>query len=86
MLRMLVQFVLVLFVVRLVLRAIAPFRSKNRAGAPPRPQTTDLVFDAMCNTYLPRDRALRAMVGGREQHFCSPECRAKAALQLNPVS
>lgn len=85
-LRMLVQFVLVLFIVRLVLRAIAPFRIKRGAGAAPQPKTADLVLDAVCNTYVPRDRALRAMVGGREQHFCSPECRAKAALQFNPVS
>lgn len=80
------QFVLVLFIVRLVLRAIAPFRGRSGAGAPPKPRTADLVLDAVCNTYVPRDRALRATIGGREQHFCSPECRSKAALQLNPVS
>lgn len=42
-------------------------------------QNADLVFDSICNTYLPRDRALHAVVGGREQHFCSAECRGRAA-------
>jgi hypothetical protein len=32
----------------------------------------------VCDTFLPRSRALMAVVDGREQHFCSPACRERA--------
>ena len=38
----------------------------------------DLVRDRVCNTFLPRESALRAMVSGREEHFCSAACRDRA--------
>jgi hypothetical protein len=38
----------------------------------------DLVRDRVCNTFVPRDRALRALVAGREEHFCSTACRDQA--------
>jgi hypothetical protein len=38
----------------------------------------DLVRDRVCNTFLPRARALPAVVGGREEHFCSVACRDRA--------
>jgi hypothetical protein len=37
-----------------------------------------MVRDRVCDTFLPRSRALMAVVDGREQHFCSPECRERA--------
>ena len=37
------------------------------------PETTELVMDPTCKTYLPRDKAIEAM----GQYFCSLECRDK---------
>jgi hypothetical protein len=37
-----------------------------------------LVRDHVCDTFLPRSRALVATVDGREQHFCSEACRDRA--------
>ena len=37
-----------------------------------------MVRDEVCNTYLPREDALRAVQDGREVFFCSEECRRKA--------
>jgi hypothetical protein len=73
----------VLLVVRFLSRAVAAFARTAWPGSFAPPVATprfgpDLVRDRVCNTFLPRDRALSAIVGGREQHFCSPECRAKA--------
>jgi len=49
----------------------------------PRPApATDMVRDRVCDTFLPRSRALVAMVDGREQHFCSAECRDRARRLL----
>ncbi len=46
----------------------------------------DLVRDRICNTFLPRDRAVRAMVSGREEHFCSEACRDRALTAASQAS
>jgi hypothetical protein len=73
----LVKFIFTFVVVSLILRLIFPSR---RAAAPAAGQKggVDLVRDRVCNTFLPRARALPAVIGGREEHFCSPACRDRA--------
>jgi hypothetical protein len=80
-----------LLIVRMVLRALA---GVSRGTIPPRdagsrPGTkavADLVRDRMCNTFLPRDRAVRATVSGREEHFCSEACRDRALTAASQAS
>jgi hypothetical protein len=67
---------LVLLVLRLIFRAVAALRRPAPPGEP-RP-SGELVRDRVCNTFVPRERAIRARVGGREEHFCSPGCRDRA--------
>jgi hypothetical protein len=43
-----------------------------------------MVRDRVCDTFLPRSRALVATVAGREQHFCSPACRDRALRLAAP--
>jgi hypothetical protein len=43
-------------------------------------RSRELVRDRVCNTFLPRDRALTAMVRGHEEHFCSAACRDQALV------
>ena len=79
----LIRIVMVLLVVRFVLRAIAAFlRPRSRpqgAGAPEAPPPPgDLVRDPVCNTFVLKERAVRAMLAGREESFCSAVCRDKA--------
>jgi hypothetical protein len=64
----------ILLLLRLLLRAFASWR---RAPVPESRDagTRDLVRDRVCNTFLPRERALRGLVGGREEYFCSTACR-----------
>jgi hypothetical protein len=38
----------------------------------------DMVRDRICNTFVPRDRALMAVVHGVEEPFCSAACRDRA--------
>ena len=74
----LVRIVVVLLIVRFVLRFLAAV-VQGYQGAPRRePAATEMVRDRVCDTFLPRSRALVAVVDGREQHFCSPECRDRA--------
>ncbi len=64
-----------LFLLRLVLRSVASwFRPRARAARP----SMDLVRDQICNTYILREKALEATVGGQVQHFCSTQCRDRA--------
>jgi len=77
-------------VVRTVARAFSPGPARPRAaGAPPRPQVRapeDLVLDRVCRTHVPRSRAVVARVEGREEHFCSAECRDKALAAVARAS
>ena len=78
----LVRIVIVLLAVRLVLRFIAAV-VQGYEGAPRREAAaTDMVRDRVCDTFLPRSRALVAVVDGREQHFCSAKCRDRARRLL----
>jgi len=78
----LLQVLVSLLLVRLLLRSLArlftPGPSRPAAGPRRDRAIEDLVRDPICHTYLPRSRALRAVVGGREEHFCSTVCRDRA--------
>lgn len=67
----------VLFLLRLAVRFVAHVFAGMRSEPPAR-----LVRDRVCNTFLPRDRALTVLIGGREEHFCSPACRDRAVALL----
>jgi hypothetical protein len=71
----------VLYLLRLLLRWLASLGrpSVPRAPGGGEPEIAgDLVRDRVCNTYLPRERAVRAVVAGQEEHFCSVACRDRA--------
>jgi hypothetical protein len=82
------RFLMALLLVRLGLRALSSWLSPRAGrGEPgPSPPPEDLVRDRMCNTFLPRSRALRAMVGSQEEHFCSAACRDRALLEVSRAS
>jgi hypothetical protein len=87
-----IEFLLILLVVRLVGRALVGLFSAGpprRSQAPPaRPARAveDLVRDRVCNTFVPRSRALTASVAGREEHFCSAACRDRALAAVARAS
>jgi hypothetical protein len=91
--RGLVVVVLALFwllVLRLVLRAIgsalAPAASRPAQPGPQARAPEDLVLDPVCRTYVPRSRAIRARVSGREESFCSAACRDRALASVARAS
>lgn len=59
---------------KLMARIGAPAR---RQGQPPGPIQDQgaMVRDRVCNTFLPRSRALSARVDSEEHFFCSEKCR-----------
>ena len=85
MLARLVRIVVVLLLMRFVLRFIASI-VKGYQDAEHRGRATEMVRDRVCDTFLPRARALVAVVAGREEYFCSRECREGAARALRPAA
>jgi len=73
-----VRFVIALFLVRIALRFVAGVIEGLRTPQPAGVSGVDMVRDRVCNTFLPRERAVKAIVGGREMHFCSATCRDRA--------
>ena len=73
----LLRILVVLFVVRLAVRFVA-----NVLVGLKREATPELVRDRVCNTFLPRERALTVVTDGREEHFCSAACRDRARALL----
>ena len=76
------------FVVRAVVRVFSP-GPPRAAGPPPRSPLRapeDLVLDRVCQTHVPRSRAVVARVAGREEYFCSPACRDKALAAVARAS
>ena len=72
----------VLLLVRLCFRFVAGVVRGYRGEGAPR--SLDMVRDRVCNTFLPRDRALRVLVDGQEEHFCSVTCRDRALRPAHP--
>ena len=76
-LRIILILLLLRFLLRFVGAVVAGYRGRVEEGRP-KALPVELVRDEVCNTYLPRSRALAADVGGRTAHFCSPACRDRA--------
>ena len=75
------RLLLVLVALRFLFRFVgAIVRGYREADAKATPRERELVRDRICNTFLPKDRALTAMVHGHEEHFCSAACRDQALL------
>jgi YHS domain-containing protein len=51
-------------------------RPRSRPSEPARLSGV-MVKDEACQTYLPRNEALRDVIDGREYFFCSKDCRQK---------
>jgi YHS domain-containing protein len=51
-------------------------RVKKTQSNPSRHQGL-MVKDEYCNTYLPKEDAIKEVIEGKEYYFCSKECRQK---------
>jgi len=51
----------------------------KKSKAPPQQKQISgiMVKDEVCNTYLPKEDAIKEIVEGKEYFFCSKECRQK---------
>jgi uncharacterized protein len=82
----LLRVVVVLFVFRLVMHTVAALFRKPATTPRQRALGEEMVRDRVCNTFLPRERALREVMAGEERFFCSTACRDRAREQLKRAS
>ena len=89
-LALLVRAAFLLLVVRVLMQFLTGVLRGYRGDAPRRSGRADgvgeLVRDRICNTFVPRERSLTAMIEGREERFCSAACRDKAMLEARSAS
>jgi len=62
------------FFQNLAKRTMPPQQTKRLSGM--------MVKDESCNTYVPKEEAIREVIGGKEYFFCSKECRKKFLEQM----
>jgi YHS domain-containing protein len=77
---------LVLFLFRIVFRFVSGLLAGFRGPAAERqapPAGVPMVRDHVCNTFVPRSRALTAAVNGQEEYFCSDRCRQRALADVS---
>ena len=73
-----------IFYAVLIYFAYAVYRAYKALTRPrpaaPRPREIQgvMVKDDVCNTYIPKDEAIREVRDGQERFFCSEECRRKS--------
>ena len=63
------------------------FRALGRASKrPPAPKQVSglMVKDVVCNTYLPKEDAVKEVYEGKEYYFCSITCRKKFLERKKP--
>ncbi len=75
----LLRFLLFLILATMIYLFVRIWRGLKRAGAQSAPRRVQgvMVKDEVCNTYIPREEALREVRDGREHFFCSEECRKR---------
>jgi hypothetical protein len=75
---LLVRALLVLLILRVLFGFVRGILQGLREPAGAAPGRSEMVRDRICNTFIPRERALMAVVGGVEEPFCSAACRDRA--------
>jgi YHS domain-containing protein len=64
----------------IIYQTIRFFQTVNKVRRTHRSQNRPsgvMVKDDICNTYLPKDDAIKETSEGKEYYFCSQECRKK---------
>ncbi len=74
----------IIFFAVLIYFAYAVYRAykaltRPRPAAPERREIQGvMVKDDVCNTYIPKEEAIREVRDGQERFFCSEDCRRKS--------
>jgi YHS domain-containing protein len=70
-------FTLIAYVFYLILRFFSALNQGMKSSSPKQRLSGKMVKDETCNTYLPREDAIKEIFQGKEYYFCSETCRKK---------
>jgi len=75
---------LLIYLIYLLLRFFRTLGRVSKRPQAPKQSSGLMVKDEVCNTYLPKEDALKEIHEGKEYYFCSPLCRQKFLEQKKP--
>jgi len=73
----LIYYLIIAYLVYIIIRF---FQNLAKKSQPPKsnPRLSGMmVKDEACNTYIPKEEAIREVIDGQEHFFCSKDCRKK---------
>ncbi|MFA9452883.1 MAG: hypothetical protein ACERK6_03130 [Candidatus Aminicenantaceae bacterium] len=80
----LLAYAIMAVVIYLILRFFSALNSGQKRMAPGQKTSGVMVKDETCDTYLPKDEAIRELYQGQEHFFCSNTCRKKFLQTKKP--
>jgi uncharacterized protein len=72
-----VLYTLLAYIIYKFIRLYQNLSKKSRAPRQPKQISGVMVKDEVCNTYLPKEDAIKEIMEGKEYFFCSRDCRKK---------
>ena len=81
--RLIFYFLVAYVFIKLIRFFLNPAASRRKVNPPP-PKQGLMVKDEACNTYLPKEDAIRLNFEGKEHYFCSNACKQKFLASKKP--
>ncbi len=76
-------YILLLYVIYSLVKRLLLSGPKTKQNRDASGMISEMVQDPFCKTYIPKNEAYRAILGGNEILFCSKECAEKYKDKLN---
>lgn len=73
----LILYAFLAYIIYLLIRFFRNLNKRSKSFGPTKRLSGMMVKDETCNTYLPKEDAIREIIEGKEYYFCSKECRQK---------
>lgn len=81
----LMAYALLAYVIFMIVKFFSALNKGSRRPAPKQKISGGImVKDETCNTYLPKEDAIKELYQGQEYYFCSEECRQKFLATKKP--
>jgi uncharacterized protein len=77
-------YALLAYVMYMIIRFFSSLSKGSKQVSTRQKTSGTMVKDETCNTYLPKDEAIRETYQGQEYFFCSQECRQKFLQTKKP--
>ena len=80
----LLAYAIMAVVIFMILRFFSALNSGQKRQPTLKKTSGVMVKDETCDTYLPKDEAIRELYQGQEHYFCSDACRKKFLESKKP--